>query len=107
MSDNVPLLSWWLLRGRCRTCRVPFSMRYFWVELLTGLVLAGLYFLEGGLNIHGLAIWHKRLEAGRFQLPPIAAESSCVTLTGMQLVLILGKAHRQNRRSAFAEIKQG
>ncbi len=38
----------------------------------------------------GLAIWHKRLEAGRFQLPVVEAESSCVTLTGMQLALILG-----------------
>lgn len=38
----------------------------------------------------GLAIWHKRLEAGRFQLPQIDAESTCVTLTGMQLALILG-----------------
>lgn len=38
----------------------------------------------------GLAIWHKRLESGRFQIPPIGAESSCVSLTAMQLALILG-----------------
>lgn len=38
----------------------------------------------------GLAIWHKRLESGRFQIPPVDAESSCVTLTAMQLALILG-----------------
>jgi transposase len=38
----------------------------------------------------GLAIWHKRLEAGRFQLPAVEAKSSCVTLTGTQLALILG-----------------
>jgi leader peptidase (prepilin peptidase) / N-methyltransferase len=34
--DNIPLLSWLLLRGRCRSCRAPISPRYFAVELLTG-----------------------------------------------------------------------
>ena len=38
----------------------------------------------------GLAIWHKRLEAGRFQLPTVDPESSCISLTAMQLALILG-----------------
>ena len=31
--DNVPVLSWLLLRGRCRHCRVPISPRYPLVEL--------------------------------------------------------------------------
>jgi hypothetical protein len=34
MEDNLPLVSYWVLRGRCRACGAPFSMRYFWVELL-------------------------------------------------------------------------
>lgn len=33
--DNVPVLSWLLLRGRCRTCKEPISARYPLVELLT------------------------------------------------------------------------
>ena len=38
--DNVPLLSWLLLRGRCRDCGEPISARYPAVELGTGLLFA-------------------------------------------------------------------
>ena len=34
--DNVPLLSYLWLRGRCRTCQAQFSARYLLVEALTG-----------------------------------------------------------------------
>jgi leader peptidase (prepilin peptidase) / N-methyltransferase len=34
--DNVPVISWLLLLGKCRTCRAPISVRYPAVELLTG-----------------------------------------------------------------------
>jgi leader peptidase (prepilin peptidase)/N-methyltransferase len=36
--DNIPLVSWLVLRGRCRHCGAPFSFRYFVVELLSGLL---------------------------------------------------------------------
>ncbi|MGZ4267860.1 MAG: prepilin peptidase [Solirubrobacteraceae bacterium] len=38
--DNVPVLSWLLLRGRCRACGAPISARYPLVELGTGLLWA-------------------------------------------------------------------
>jgi leader peptidase (prepilin peptidase)/N-methyltransferase len=38
--DNVPLLSWVLLRGRCRSCGEPIAWRYPLVELTTALLLA-------------------------------------------------------------------
>jgi len=34
--DNVPVLSWIFLLGRCRNCKAPISPRYLVVELLTG-----------------------------------------------------------------------
>ena len=37
-SDNVPVLSWVFLRGRCRKCRAPISIRYPIVEILTMLM---------------------------------------------------------------------
>lgn len=36
--DNVPVLSWLILRGRCRACGEPIAWRYPFVELLTGLL---------------------------------------------------------------------
>jgi leader peptidase (prepilin peptidase)/N-methyltransferase len=39
-GDNIPILSYVLLRGRCRFCGVHFSPRYLLVEALTGLLSA-------------------------------------------------------------------
>jgi leader peptidase (prepilin peptidase)/N-methyltransferase len=38
--DNIPLLSYVLLRGRCRDCGAKISPRYFLIELLTGCLFA-------------------------------------------------------------------
>jgi leader peptidase (prepilin peptidase)/N-methyltransferase len=38
--ENIPLLSWLWLRGRCSACRTPISARYPLVELLTALLSA-------------------------------------------------------------------
>ena len=45
--DNIPLLSWLILNGKCRHCKIPISPRYFLVELLTGTLFAGLWLLHG------------------------------------------------------------
>jgi leader peptidase (prepilin peptidase) / N-methyltransferase len=41
--DNLPLISWILLRGRCRHCRHTISLRYPAVELLTALLFVASY----------------------------------------------------------------
>lgn len=54
--DNIPLLSWWILRGRCRTCGARFSFKYFLVELVTGLGFAWLLHLIVVDNVHHLEV---------------------------------------------------
>jgi leader peptidase (prepilin peptidase)/N-methyltransferase len=41
--DNVPVLSWLILGGRCRDCKAPISPRYMVVELLTGAIFLACY----------------------------------------------------------------
>jgi leader peptidase (prepilin peptidase)/N-methyltransferase len=41
--DNVPVVSWVVLRGRCRGCGAAISLRYPTVEILSALLLAGLW----------------------------------------------------------------
>lgn len=43
--DNIPLLSWLLLCGKCRKCKARISPRYFFVELLTALLFVALYWI--------------------------------------------------------------
>ena len=45
--DNVPLVSYALLRGRCRGCRAPISPMYPAVELAVGLLFVGNFLLAG------------------------------------------------------------
>jgi leader peptidase (prepilin peptidase) / N-methyltransferase len=45
--ENVPLVSWLVLRGRCRTCQAPISLMYPMVELSTSLVFLGSYLAYG------------------------------------------------------------
>lgn len=43
--DNVPVLSWLLLRGRCRSCAMPISVRYPLVELAGAVAFAVVAFV--------------------------------------------------------------
>ena len=45
--DNIPVVSWLLLGGRCRDCKAPISPRYVFVELLTGLIFLACWLTFG------------------------------------------------------------
>lgn len=73
--DNVPVLSWLVLRGRCRSCGSPIPARYPAVEIVTGglFVAAGLRFglstalalalvlLAAGVALTAIDLEHQRL----------------------------------------------
>jgi len=45
--DNMPVLSWLILRGRCRQCKTKISPRYLMIELLTGLMFLACFWYFG------------------------------------------------------------
>ena len=53
--DNLPVVSWLMLRARCRSCRAPISIRYPLVELASG-ALALLAFMRWGLSVTGVEV---------------------------------------------------
>lgn len=71
--DNIPIISWLLLGGRCRDCRGPISSRYFWVELAVASTFLAVAIVEAFLprgfqeadpqlrplltTYHGLPFW--------------------------------------------------
>src|SRR5688572_19429461 len=42
-SENLPIIGWFLVRGRCKYCGVRVSPQYMFIELLMALMFLGLY----------------------------------------------------------------
>lgn len=55
-GENVPVLGWLWLRGRCLSCKRPISVRYPVVEAATGLLFL-LVFWTFGVSIHSIGYW--------------------------------------------------
>jgi leader peptidase (prepilin peptidase)/N-methyltransferase len=50
LYHNLPVLSWLILRGKCRACKQPISPRYLVVEFMTGLLFVSCY-IHFGLTL--------------------------------------------------------
>jgi leader peptidase (prepilin peptidase)/N-methyltransferase len=84
--DNVPVLSWLVLGGRCRACRAPISMRYLAIELANGVLwvfvflrarewpefAGGVFFVSACLALAAIDVEFQILP-DRITLPGIAA----------------------------------
>lgn len=55
--DNLPVISYLVLRGRCRHCKEPYSPRYLAVEVLMGLLFAGLLIWAVKILGDPAAVW--------------------------------------------------
>ena len=61
--DNLPIISYWWLGGRCRDCHAPIPSRYFYVELVGMAIFASLFLFElvtGAANVPGFFHYHYR-----------------------------------------------
>jgi len=55
--QNVPVVSWLALRGRCRECRAPISVRYPLVEAGTAAAFAAITAWTGAFDVDGAGRW--------------------------------------------------
>lgn len=55
-TENIPILGWLWLRGRCYHCKSPISMRYPLIELATGILFL-VVFWRFGLSVRTLGYW--------------------------------------------------
>ena len=91
--DNLPVVSWLLLKGRCRDCQAPISRRYPLVELATGVafgVMAARFGLDAVLPAYlylaaiGVALWMIDLDVKRLPnaivLPSYVVAASLLTV---------------------------
>ncbi|MGQ0846233.1 MAG: prepilin peptidase [Sporichthyaceae bacterium] len=94
--DNVPLLSWVLLHGRCRDCSAPISVRYPLVELACAVLFAALALRLGAdpvlpallaLGAAGIALALIDLDVGRLPfvitVPMLAVVSALLVVDGL------------------------
>ncbi len=86
--DNIPVLAWLWLRGRCRDCRQPISFRYPLIEAVT----AGLFLLllvvevfQGG---HNLPVRIPQPLPGADSYPPGQALGICLLQLGLLCTLM-------------------
>lgn len=70
LTDNLPIVGYLRLGGKCRFCGAAFSSRYLWVELGTGLMFLVLFVLDVVVNWHGIP-GVKYQPYGSSPLPPV------------------------------------
>jgi len=96
-QDNLPILSWFLLGGKCRTCKAAFSIRYALVELFTACLFAQIFLVFGLTFATGVyLLWAALMVAGSFIDIDTCLLPDRITLSGSVifplLVLVLDMA---------------
>ncbi len=93
--DNIPVISYLRLRGRCRACRAKISLRYPLVELLTGYLCAHLFyvFVQGRGEPIGVFLIYFLLACALIVATFVDLElliiPNEITLAGMPVALVL------------------
>jgi leader peptidase (prepilin peptidase)/N-methyltransferase len=91
--DNIPVLSWILLGGKCRNCKAPITPRYAIVELICGVLFLACY-LEFGPRVASSAI-ADNAALGTLLLHPLLSFLKYAVLCFLLLGLIFTDAETQ------------
>lgn len=97
--DNIPILSWFILRGRARCCGRPFSFRYPFIELLTGLLFLFCWLLfpagkaAAGMVLCAIVIGATWIDLDHMIIPDVFSVGGAVA--GVALSFLLPSLHGQ------------
>lgn len=102
--DLLPVASYFLLGGKCRYCKVPYSARYALVELLTGCLFAlcGLYYLPG-VELALMFVF----TAGLVVLAFVDLDHQIILDEVLVLLLVCGAAHVYFSRGGWLDALYG
>ena len=98
--DNIPVLSWLLLRGRARCCGRPFSFRYPAIELLTALLFLACWLLfpagkaVAGAVLCSIVICALFIDLDHMIIPDVFTVGGAAV--GLMLSLLLPSLHGQS-----------
>jgi len=91
--DNIPLISWLLLGGKCRSCKAPISARYPLVELLNAALWVGCYAYFGWsveliafIYLSSIGVALTLIDIAVHRLPNVIVLPSYVVLGGIFLL---------------------
>ncbi len=109
ITENIPILGWLRLKGRCRWCRGPISSRYPFIEALTGIIFS-LVFLRFGYSTYTLGYWVflswlvvlALIDFDTFTLPNVLLKSGLVV--GFCFQMLIGWQQNQLLHTIFIAI---
>ena len=100
--DNIPVLGWLMLRGRCRSCRAPISVSYPLVELTTALLAAAVVLSKHstvgivlGLALVGVLVPVSLIDFERRLIPNAITAPAAVAAIAIGLILQPGGVPEQ------------
>jgi leader peptidase (prepilin peptidase)/N-methyltransferase len=109
--DNIPLLSWFILRGRARCCGRPYAFRYVFVELLTALLFLACWRLFHpavavcGWVLVSMLVAATFIDLDHFIIPDRFTIG--LGLAGVALSLFVPALHEETGEPFFASVRAG
>lgn len=107
--DNIPILSWFVLRGKARCCAAPYSFRYPFVEALTGMLFLSAWLAQSPLKALCLMFFSAMLVCASFidfdhmEIPD--RFSIGLAVTGFAISVFIPELHDIERSDyAFASV---
>jgi leader peptidase (prepilin peptidase)/N-methyltransferase len=90
--DKIPILGYFIVAGKCRKCKAPFSIRYPVVELFTALAFVGLFFalvIENWFGSPFLAHRNQFIRRGHIPWQSLIIFAHAAALTGFLITVSL------------------